>query len=181
MKRSKGKKMKDKLDATVGSQIMLTHVLGTDDHDIIVDMSVISEAFAQAYNQVHAGSGYEVTSVELKREVDIPEDDGKDEDGDDVDNVEIVAVARGRRSRYVFSRYFWTNINYHCRLCSDDSSYMPPLELLANGTTHKAFQDIFLHFLKESGLPEYKDVRSCSISFSYSTADHELEAVTLEQ
>jgi len=177
MRKGKGGKKKGELVSTMGSQIMLTHVFGTDDHDIIVDMSVVSEAFAHAYNAIHLGSDYEVTSVELKREIDIPEDE------DDGDNVELAAATRGRRPRYSFSRYFWTNINYHCRLCSDDSSYLPPLELFADSTTHQALQDRFCFELKNSGLEEYKDVRSCSIAFSYSTANNDLEvaAVPVEE
>jgi hypothetical protein len=161
-------------------QMEITHVFNGA---TVSDIAALGQSFIEAYNEVHEGTGYMLTSFNLQREVDVPEDEG----GDDTAQVALydtALAATGSRSnkskkyRY-YSQLLWYAFTSECHLCGDDAdadAKLPGFDemLLTRSSTgerlHGAFEELFCHKLKMSGLDKYFAANKCSIVFSYSTA-----------
>lgn len=153
-------------------EMSLSHVSGSESgSSISTDVTILANSFIEAYNQVHADTPYSITSFDLERILQVPEGDS-DEDGgnSDGDGDLILASTLTGGKKYYYNKS-WYGGGFGCRFCGkDDDDDRPPRfsvqSYLRNGR-EDAFEKLYCHLLKTSGLAAYEGLRECVIRFSY--------------
>lgn len=168
-----GKHDKHDLLGNFRGEMGLAHVLGTDDGtSITTDVATISKAFIEAYNTIHGDTPYSVTGFDVNRIIQVPEDDEADEDDDedceegaDCANVLGKKAKRGGK-KYFGSKWFYRG-DFRCRFCEDRMMRAVAGEAMLTDDRHRAFELLFQHKLKLSGLLEYIKLKNAEIRFVY--------------
>lgn len=170
----------------VHGQMEIAHVKIEEGSSMAKDISALGQNYMDAYNEVYASQGLELTSFSLEREVDVPESTGVDsEDSEDADSEEEDGPdgMLGRRSsrryrapprRYVGSLYYYS-VSFNCRLCHPDDDSMlgsgaSMIQESQDTGAHLFFEKLFCHKMKKSGFAEYDEVNHCAIAFEAANA-----------
>lgn len=160
---------------TIGVQVELVHVVGAED-TIDSDMSVVPKAVIAAYNEVHADTGFTLTSMNVQRLIRAPEKD-EDDGGDGSNTPAMLGAAASAASLSKSSKRGYYTIGMYssgwgCTMCRDDRSLPPPV-LLAQlmDDRHIGFENLVRSKLVQTGLDEYQELRGVRVHFSYTEDD----------
>jgi hypothetical protein len=126
---------------------------------MINDMEILGMAYKEAFDAVYSVMGYQVTSFNMEREIDIPEASVTTDNDGNPDNLQANIFLTG---------LYYYAFGYGCRWCGNDDDLLGGSEALMAGQDSGAqrfFEKLFCHKMKRSGLLQFTTITHCSIDF----------------
>jgi hypothetical protein len=146
-------------NSSMHGQIEMTHIMGGGNSGVINDMEILGMAYKEAFDAVYSVMGYQVTSFNMEREIDIPEASVTTDNDGNPDNLQANIFLTG---------LYYYAFGYGCRWCGNDDDLLGGSEALMAGQDSGAqrfFEKLFCHKMKTSGLLQFTTITHCSIDF----------------
>jgi hypothetical protein len=147
-------------NSSMHGQIEMTHIMGGGSSGMINDMEILGMAYKEAFDAVYSVMGYQVTSFNMEREIDIPEPSVTTDGDGNPDTLQWPSV-------FLTGLYYYA-FGYGCRWCGNDDDFLGGSEALMAGQDSGAqrfFEKLFCHKMKASGLLQFTTITHCSIDF----------------